>query len=86
MAKKTPFRTKLTSMTAILIVFGRFLLFFMIFRLHLHVFFDIALTFLCFLEILGFKKTTFLRALTGGSPAGAKTWQKASNSIGFGYT
>ena len=65
-------------MTAILIVFGRFLLFFMIFRLHLDVFFDIALTFFCFLRFFESKTTLFSEALAAVVVAVPKTIEKAS--------
>ena len=58
----------------------------MIFRLHPDVFFDIALTFLCFLKILELKKTSPTPVLAAAVAAVAKTYQKASNSIGIGYT
>ena len=63
-------------MTAILIVFGRFLAFFMILSLHLHVFFDIALTFLCFLKFFGLKMTLFSGALVAVAAAVLKTIEK----------
>ena len=72
-------------MTTILIVFGRFLLFFMIFRLHLDVFFDIALTFFCFFKFLSLKITPFWTALVAVAAAVPKTIKKAPFSYLIRY-
>ena len=72
-------------MTVILTVFGRFLLFFMIFHLHLDVFFDIALTFFCFLRFFRSKMKPFAEALAAVAADGAKTIKKAPFSVYVRY-
>ena len=53
-----------------------FLLFFMIFRLHPAVFFDIALTFLCFLGFSSSKMRPFEPAVVAVAAAVPKTIEK----------